>query len=70
MTSIRLDKDLDSRLTRLAALTGRTKSFYIRRLIEDHIDELEDRFIAEYRLENPADRMTSRDMRQDLGLDD
>ncbi len=70
MTSIRLDKDLDSRLTRLATLTGRTKSFYIRRLIEDHIDELEDRFIAEHRLENPAERMTSRDMRRDLGLDD
>ena len=31
--SIRLDKALDSRLERLARLTGRTKSFYLRQAV-------------------------------------
>jgi RHH-type rel operon transcriptional repressor/antitoxin RelB len=66
MASLRLDKDLENRLDRLAKMTGRTKTFYIRQLIEQHIDELEDRYIAESRLENPADRLTSKEMRQDL----
>ena len=69
MASLRLNKELESRLDRLAEITGRTKTFYIRQLIEDHIDELEDRYIAEFRLENPADRLTSKKMRQELGLE-
>ena len=69
MASLRLDKELENRLDHLAKMTGRTKTFYIRQLIEQHIDELEDRYIAESRLENPADRLTSKEMRKDLGMD-
>ena len=69
MTSIRLSTELEARLERLATLTGRTKTFYIRQLIEDHIDELEDRYIAEHRLENPDERLTSQQVRQELGLE-
>ncbi len=68
MASLRLNKELENRLDRLAETTGRTKTFYIRQLIEDHIDELEDRYLAGSRLENPADRLTSKKMRQELGL--
>ena len=69
VASLRLTKELENRLDHLAETTGRTKTFYIRQLIEDHIDELEDRYIAESRLENPADRLTSKKMRQELGLE-
>lgn len=69
MASLRLDKELEIRLDHLAEITGRTKTFYIRQLIEEHIDELEDRYIAEARLENPAERLSSKKMRQELGLD-
>ena len=69
MASLRLNRELEDRLDHLAQTTGRTKTFYIRELIEDHIDELEDRYIAESRLENPADRLTSKKMRQELGLE-
>lgn len=68
MASLRLNKELENRLDRLAETTGRTKTFYIRQLIEDHIDELEDRYLAESRLEKPAERLTSKKMRQNLGL--
>ena len=70
MTSVRLSTELEARLERLATLTGRTKTFYIRQLIEEHIDELEDRYIAEHRLENPDERLTSQQVRQELGLED
>ncbi len=70
MTSVRLSPELEARLERLATLTGRTKTFYIRQLLEEHIDELEDRYIAEHRLENPDERLTSQQVRQELGLED
>lgn len=44
--SIRLDKALDSRLERLARLTGRTKSFYLRQAVVEQIDDLEDLYLA------------------------
>ncbi len=69
MASLRLDKELETRLDHLAKITGRTKTFYIKQLIEDHIDELEDRYIAEYRLESPSDHLSGKNMRQELGLD-
>jgi len=69
MASIRLKKELENRLDHLAEVTGRTKTYYILQLIEDHIDELEDRYIAEHRLETPAQRLTSQEMRTELGLD-
>ena len=69
MASLRLDQQLEQRLDYLAESTGRTKTFYIRQLIEDHIDELEDRYLAEARLEHPAGRFTSKQMRQKLGLE-
>jgi RHH-type rel operon transcriptional repressor/antitoxin RelB len=39
--SIRLDKDLDVRLERLARLTGRSKSFYVNQALEEHIQTFE-----------------------------
>ena len=69
MASLRLGEELESRLDHLAASTGRTKTFYIRQLIKEHIDELEDRYMDEQRLEHPAKRLRSQEMRQKLGLD-
>ena len=69
MTSFRLDSELEKRLDHLAEITGRTKTFYIRELIKEHIDALEDRYIAEQRLEKPDTRLTGQEMRQELGLE-
>jgi len=49
--SIRLPGDVEDRLKTLAALTGRTKSFYITEAICEHIDDLEDLYLAERELE-------------------
>jgi RHH-type rel operon transcriptional repressor/antitoxin RelB len=46
-TTIRLDPGIEARLDRLASRTGRTKAFYLRRLIEEHLDDLEDAYLGE-----------------------
>lgn len=50
MLAIRLPEDLEKRLEALAKRTGRTKTFYARQAIEQHLDELEDIYLAEQRL--------------------
>ncbi|MDE5682118.1 MAG: ribbon-helix-helix protein, CopG family [Mailhella sp.] len=46
-TSIRLPKEMNDRLTRLAELTGRSKSYYIHEAIYRHLAELEQIYLAE-----------------------
>lgn len=48
--SIRLPEDVEARLNRLAERTGRTKSFYVTEAVLEHIDDLEDLYLAEQRL--------------------
>jgi RHH-type transcriptional regulator, rel operon repressor / antitoxin RelB len=50
--SIHLPQDIESRLDELAKLTGRSKTFYMREAILEHLDDLEDRYLAEKRLED------------------
>jgi RHH-type transcriptional regulator, rel operon repressor / antitoxin RelB len=50
MLAIRLPEDIEKRLSNLAKLTGRTKTFYARQAIEQHLDDLEDIYLAEQRL--------------------
>jgi RHH-type transcriptional regulator, rel operon repressor / antitoxin RelB len=45
-TSIRLDADSEARLTALAKLTGRTKAFYLRELVERGLVDLEGYYLA------------------------
>ena len=48
---IRIPKSIGQRLDTLARRTGRTKTFYIREAILEHLDNLEDIYIAEKVLE-------------------
>ncbi len=50
--SLRLPDEVFNRLEDLAKLTGRSKTFYMIKAITDHIDDLEDLFLAEQRLIN------------------
>ncbi len=49
--SLRLPEDLSNRLTQLAEQTGRSKTYYILEAVREHIDDLEDLYLAEQRLE-------------------
>lgn len=46
MASVRLPKDALRRLDALARKTGRTRVFYIREAILNHIDDMEDYYLA------------------------
>lgn len=70
MLSIRLKPALERRLSRLARQTGRTKTFYATKLIEENIEDLEDRYLAEARLEKRGKTFTNAQVRSQLGLDD
>lgn len=50
MLAIRLPEDIERRLATLAAATGRTKTFYAREAILEHLDHLEDLYLAEQSL--------------------
>jgi RHH-type transcriptional regulator, rel operon repressor / antitoxin RelB len=51
MLAIRLPESIEKRLEKLARRTGRTKSFYVREAILEHLDDLEDLYLAEKSLE-------------------
>jgi RHH-type rel operon transcriptional repressor/antitoxin RelB len=40
MLAIRLPEEIETRLENLATLTGRTKTYYAREAIVEHLDEL------------------------------
>jgi RHH-type rel operon transcriptional repressor/antitoxin RelB len=45
-TTVRLEPATEQRLDQLAHLTGRTKAFYLRQLIEAGLDDLEDAYLG------------------------
>jgi RHH-type rel operon transcriptional repressor/antitoxin RelB len=72
--SLRLPDEISDRLEHLSKKTGRTKTFYIIQAIKEHLDNLEDLYLAEQRLiENRAGRSktyTLDEVERDLGLAD
>ena len=53
--SLRLPEDISDRLTVLARRTGRSKTYYMIEAIREHLDDLEDVYLAETRLEEIRD---------------
>lgn len=51
MIGVRLPSDIEKRLDTLAKATGRTKTYYVREAILEHLDDMEDAYLAEATLE-------------------
>jgi RHH-type transcriptional regulator, rel operon repressor / antitoxin RelB len=72
MLALRLPEDIESRLEKLAKATGRTKSFYAREAILEHLADLEDLYLAEKRLakvrNGKSKTYTLSAVEQELGL--
>ncbi|HET9399534.1 MAG TPA: DUF6290 family protein [Candidatus Acidoferrales bacterium] len=47
MLAIRLPRSIEKRLDNLARKTGRTKTYYAREAILEHLEEIEDLYLAE-----------------------
>ncbi len=72
-TSVRLALETEQRLDFLAANTGRTKAYYLREIIEQGIEDMEDYYLAADVLERIRKGQeqvhSAADVRRDLGLD-
>ena len=73
-TAIRLPDETYERLQALAARTGRTATYYIREAIEQHLEDLEDIYLAEQALEKlrrgEMGTKTLEEVERELGLGD
>ena len=52
MLAIRLPKEIEERIANLAKITGRTKTYYAKEAILKHIDNMEDVYLGQKRLED------------------
>ena len=68
MLAIRLDPEIEKRLELLAKKTGRTKTFYARQAILEHLEDLEDGYLALKRLEKAGRIFTADEVKRELGL--
>ena len=73
-TSIRLEPAIEQRLDKLAQMTGRTKAYYLRELVTDGLDDLEDYYQAAATMERVRKGeeaiYSTAQVRQHLGLAD
>lgn len=51
MLALRLPPSIEKRLEKLARRTGRTKSYHVRKAIQEHLEDMEDMDLAERALE-------------------
>jgi RHH-type rel operon transcriptional repressor/antitoxin RelB len=74
MLAIRLPAEIENRLEALSKATGRTKSFYVREAIVEHLADLEDLYLAEQRLldirSGKSQTVSLEDVMKRYGLDD
>jgi len=73
MLAIRLPEEIEERLISLAKQTGRTKTFYAREAILRYLEDLEDVYLAERRLEELRNGQSTtyslEQVRESLGLE-
>jgi RHH-type rel operon transcriptional repressor/antitoxin RelB len=70
MLAIRLNPEVEARLDALAKSTGRTKSFYAREAIMEHLADLEDYYLAVERSKADSQSISLDEVEQRLGLAD
>ena len=72
--SLRLPDEVSRRLQQLADLTGRSKTFYMIEAIREHLDDLEDLYLAEQRLidlrAGKSQTLPLKEVMKRYGLDD
>ena len=73
MLTVRLSESTEQRLNKLAEETHRPKSFYVREAIERSLDEIEDIYLAQIRIESlragQSKTYTLEEVEKELGLE-
>jgi RHH-type rel operon transcriptional repressor/antitoxin RelB len=70
MLALRLPPEIERRLDALAKKTGRTKSFYAREAILQHIEDIEDHYLATRRLARRGKRVSLEQLENGLSQKD
>lgn len=70
MIAVRLPKELEKQLERVAKKTHRSKSYYIRKALEQFLEDREDYLLAIARLEENNPRIPLDEALKEIGLDD
>jgi len=74
MLALRLPEEIERRLAALAKRTGRSKSFYAREAILEHLDDLEAEYLSDQVLkrvqEGKEQTYTLDELERELGLED
>jgi len=68
-TVIRISRKLDEKLDKLAAATGRSKSYYATKAIERYLEDIADYFSARDALKKSKKRYSLAEAAEELGLD-
>jgi RHH-type rel operon transcriptional repressor/antitoxin RelB len=70
MIAVRLPPEVEKRVKKLARKTGRTRTFYVREAILQHLDDLEDYYLTVQRLEENLPGAPLQEVERRLGLED
>ncbi len=70
MLGIRLDSKTEHRLEQLCEKTGHTKSYYMRKALNEFLDDREDYLLGIAALEKKEGSMSLKDLEKTLGLED
>jgi RHH-type rel operon transcriptional repressor/antitoxin RelB len=69
MLAVRLKKELEDELTRLATSSGRSKSYYVKEALTSYLQDHADYLLALAALERQEPHTSLADMRKELGLE-
>lgn len=69
MLAVRLPHELEERLASLASKTHRSKSYYVKRAIEEFLEDQEDYLEALAVLEKKGKTYTLDEVKKELGID-
>jgi len=67
MLAVRLDEGTERRLSELAERTGRTKSYYVREALQQHLEDLEDYYLGMRAMEKPERIYSAQEAKSELG---
>ncbi|OGR03976.1 MAG: anti-toxin [Deltaproteobacteria bacterium RIFOXYD12_FULL_53_23] len=69
MLAVRLEQELEAELTKLAAATGRSKSYYVKEALTSYLQDHADYMLALAALERQEPRTSLAGVRKELGLE-
>jgi RHH-type rel operon transcriptional repressor/antitoxin RelB len=70
MIAVRIPIDIEKKLDQLAAKTNRTKSYYVRKAIEEFLEDEADYMLAMERIQKNNPRISLDELEKKLGMAD